>query len=360
MAVRLAGIEMSTAARVESFDALRRFRVALCKIAETIATCLAEAEAELQRTASWLTLEQHRYWKREGEKRAEAYTRAKSLLTRKKADKTVLQTSMSCVEEEKALALATRRLQEAQEKSANVKRWTRLLDQEAFAYKTVAQGLEQLVTVDVQVALAHLDNMLAALEQYAQVGGPAAQASVAPGADAEPSAEPTAYASVARPEAPGEAAPSTGAAEVAHLPDRQRRDAVAIQSLPADLRDVLAAFEVSAGVHEQSGPPQPPAAADKVILARAIDSRQRVCLARRGDVSPGDSGWYIGPVAEAPGELVAVSVAEVVTAQPGLATLLQLPAGCVVLFEAGRCTRVETEGRACGPPSVALDRSEPK
>jgi hypothetical protein len=45
---------MSGQARVESVDALKKFRAALCKFAETAAVGLDEAQTEIQRTRHWV------------------------------------------------------------------------------------------------------------------------------------------------------------------------------------------------------------------------------------------------------------------------------------------------------------------
>ena len=169
--------------RVESFAALQKFRTALCKCAERLAVGLDEADAELQRVDAWVKHDQAAYWKREGAKRAELYQRAKSDLARKKLQKTALGNRYSCVDEQKALARAERQLDEAKQKAANVRRWSRLLDEESFTYKAVAQGLGQAVALDLPNALAQLDNMLTALEAYADTATPQLQRSVADAGD---------------------------------------------------------------------------------------------------------------------------------------------------------------------------------
>lgn len=189
---------MARNARVESIEGLRKFRVALCKFAETVRAGLDETEAEVQRTSFWLKQEQYNYWKGQAAKRAELYARAKSELTRKKGQKTPLGGRYSCVEEEKALAAAERKLAEAKQKLANVQRWNRQLDDERYSTQGVILGMSQATEVDIPVALAQLDNMITALEAYATAGPPSAQRSVAATAAAATPASEAGAASMAR------------------------------------------------------------------------------------------------------------------------------------------------------------------
>jgi len=157
-------------AKVDSIDALKDLRVSLCKFADAIKAALEEAEGEIDRTAIWLKQDQNSYWKGQVRKYQELVTRAKIELNRKLHEKTPLGGRYSCVDEKKALAAAQRRCDEAELKLANVHRWARQLDQEAFTYKGVAQGLLQMVEADLPHALAQLDNMITALESYATSG----------------------------------------------------------------------------------------------------------------------------------------------------------------------------------------------
>jgi len=157
---------MSQFARVESVEALQEFRVSLCKFAEAVQTGLVEADAEISRAGHWLRQDRDLYWKAEARKRAELLNRAKIALSQKKHTKTPLGGRPSCVEEEKAFAVAQRRYEEAQTKLASIKRWSRQLDEETFQYRGQVQGLTQAIDSDVPNALARLDRMMEALEHY--------------------------------------------------------------------------------------------------------------------------------------------------------------------------------------------------
>ncbi len=325
---------MGETARVASFEALKRFRVALCRFADVVGASLDEAEAEVQRACNWVKGEQTGYWKKEGERRAEAFTRAKGALARKKAEKTPLGGRPSCVEEEKEFKRATARLEEAQRKQVNVRRWSRRIEEEAFTYQAVASGLGHAVAVDIPNALAQLDHMIAALEAYAASAAPEMQGSTAGGLEGVGMAASLEGESVAR-GAPGDreevesyrrlraAAPDAAAREplVPGLLDAAWRHPSGTATVPPPADAALLGLV-----------PVPVAAGDKVVVARDAARRGRLYLVRLEGVAAGDSGWFIGgvPPAEAV-ELQAVRVADLLAARPEFGPLLALPPGSLVV-----------------------------
>jgi hypothetical protein len=348
---------MSEQVRVESVDALKRFRVALCKFAETVKVGLDEAEAEIQRASLWLNQDQHRHWKRQTEKRTELYTRAKSDLNRKKAQKTALGARLSYVDEEKALAAAERQLEEAKQKLANVRRWTRLLDEESFSYKAAAQGMNLAVEADVPNGLARLDNMIAALEAYASSAPPSEQRSTVPTPIGEEIGLQEGPASMAR------AAPATpgSAAEVyqrlrAQTPSQVVRDATPIGATEFDWRKAdVADRSVQDVLGELDLARTPSAADDKIVVARRSWKHERIYLERVERMAAGDSGWYVGVVDDTEVDgYDAVRVADLLAGRPDLAAVVELPAGCLVVLDGARLEAVlDAQGTLLWPPAAA-------
>lgn len=342
---------MAERARVESVEALKKFRAALCKFAESVDSGLGEAEAEIQRTAHWLTHEQRNYWKRQLERRSEVYARAKGALNRKKMEKTPLGGRYSCVDEEKALAAAARRLEEAKQKQANVQRWSRVLDEESFTYRASTQGLSQATVVEIPTALAQLDNMVAAIEAYAVSTAPSEQRSTAPtaAADVRDAGE---SASMARATpAAHDAAAEASQRLRARTPDQSVRDEALLatpapptaqetespeETTPperaappvasgADLREVFARLDQAS---------TPAAADDRIVVARGAARYERIYLERIASAPAGDSGWYCGYADDT--EVAgydAVRVADFVAGRPELAPALELPVGCLVVLD---------------------------
>jgi hypothetical protein len=327
---------MGERAWVDSVEALMRFRAALCKFAEAVGIALGEAEAEIHRTSFWLKQEQQAYWKGQVDRRSELRARAKSALSRKRLQKTALGSKFSYVDEEKALAAAERQLEEARQKLANVRRWSRLLDEESSSYLGAAQNMSQAVDVDVPSALAQLDNMISALEAYASSGTPSEQRSTAPVPFADEFGRPEDYASVARPTPP----PSGGVPAAyqclrAQTPSREVRDGTPISEPqlewaesggPAlDLRDALADLDLACA---------PVAADDKIVMARGASQHQRTYLERVPSAAAGDSGWYFGFADETPVTgYDAVRIADFLAGRPDLAAALELPAGYLAVLD---------------------------
>lgn len=162
---------MSQSARVESLDDLRRFRGRLCEMADELRSAVYAADADVARASQWLSDTQARHWQRQVRIQTEDYGRARSVLRRKQGERTAMDARVSCVEEEKALQKAERRLAEAKEKLAAVRRWTRRLEEAIFGYQPLAQNLMSVLDVDVPRGLARLDEMGRALEAYLG-GGP--------------------------------------------------------------------------------------------------------------------------------------------------------------------------------------------
>ncbi len=340
---------MGETARVASFEALKRFRVALCRFGDVVGSSLDEAEAEIQRACNWVKGEQTGYWKKEGERRAEAFTRAKIALARKKAEKTALGGRPSCVEEEKEYKRATARLEESQRKQVNVRRWSRRIEEEAFAYQAVATGLSQAVAVDIPTALAQLDHMIAALEAYAASGAPEMQGSVAGGLEG-----------VALPLGPeGESVARSTPGDLDEVESFRR---LRVGTPDAADRAPLVPGLLDEAWRHPSGTVPPPspvdaamlglpavrvAAGDKVVLARGAARQGRIYLERLEGVGEGDSGWFIGGVPPAePPELEAVQVADFLAVRPEFEALLELPPGSLVVVNNGAVMAVfEGNGR---------------
>jgi hypothetical protein len=157
---------MAESARVESIEALQRFRAALSKFAETANVALADADGEVRRVMSWLEGEQDAHWRGEMRKRTEQVSRAMDAVRQKKLYKDSTGRQQSAVDEEKALAVAKRRLAEAEQKLANVRRYRGMLRKEMDQYKGSVQRLANAVQHDVPVAMGKLERMVVMLDAY--------------------------------------------------------------------------------------------------------------------------------------------------------------------------------------------------
>ena len=87
----------------------------------------------------------------------------------KKLYKDATGSRQSAVEEEKALALAQKRLTEAEHKVVAVRRSTAQLQKDYHVYKGAVQRFTTAVEVDVPKAAVHLDNLVEALHAYVAI-----------------------------------------------------------------------------------------------------------------------------------------------------------------------------------------------
>src|SRR3954471_5648039 len=158
---------MSGYARVENSDALKEFRTRLIKFAEIAQVALADAEGEVQRMLVWLETEANTFWSGQIRKRHEAVEKCKEAVRAKKLFKSPTGSTQSAVEEEKQLRMAQKRLEEAEEKLKNVRRYTPRLQKEISIYKGGVQRLSTTVSSDIPMAIGRLDRMIAAIEAYA-------------------------------------------------------------------------------------------------------------------------------------------------------------------------------------------------
>jgi hypothetical protein len=157
---------MSEGARVEDVELLRAMRAAMFKFADAANIALADAEAEAQQALVWLETEQRQHWQTQVRKATEAVARAADAVRMKKIYKDSSGRQSSAVDEEKALALAKRRLEEAEHKLEAVRRAIPRLKRELLLYKGQTQRLATTVQSEIPVAAASLDRMVRSLEGY--------------------------------------------------------------------------------------------------------------------------------------------------------------------------------------------------
>jgi hypothetical protein len=338
---------------VESFEALKRLRAALCRFAETVGAGLGEADASLQRERNWVNLAQPGYWTAEAKKRSEVLAKAKIALAGKKFETTPLGGRPSCVEEEKALARAVRRVEEAEQKLANLHHWRRRFDEEFFTYQGVASGMSQSLAADIPKALARLDNMLSALEAYAVSAAPGMQGSMAAGAAAL--GQDGEAGSMARPAAPLPRELAEYKRLRTQTPPAEARDAVPISEIDENSRPADQPQPTWPTLLERLSCERVPVAAeDKVVLARGAVQAERLYLERQATAA-GESGWFVGRVDEvAAPEYDAACVADVLAVRPDLALLFELPPGYLVVLDGAELEAVlDTDDNRLWPAAQA-------
>jgi hypothetical protein len=163
---------MSQSAQVQSIDALKAFREALCTFGVDAQAALCSAESEIRRVLDFLHAQQQ-YWQHQVREREEEVTRAKTVLIQRRWGHTEGK-GPGTTEAEMALRKAKYRLQEAEEKVQAVRRWLQQLPQPLLEYEGHARQLSGWLESDLRQGLAVLDQKLDALDAYVHLGaGPA-------------------------------------------------------------------------------------------------------------------------------------------------------------------------------------------
>lgn len=158
-----------SSARVQSIDALKDFRVVLCKFSETARSVLGDVESELGKILNWLETEQPAYWQGQIRHRTEFVAKAKQAVLIKKFTRHVDGTQGSAIEEEKALKIAQARLEEASLKLDFVHRYARELQKEILLYKGQVQRFSTVIGTEIPRAVNLLDRLATTLDAYLAV-----------------------------------------------------------------------------------------------------------------------------------------------------------------------------------------------
>jgi hypothetical protein len=319
---------MSGYARIDNVDALREFRTRLIKFAEVAQVALADAEGEMQRVLVWLETEANTYWSGQIRKRHEAVEKAKDAVRQKKLFKSPTGSTQSAVEEEKMLRMAQKKLEEAEEKLKNVRRYTPRLQKEISIYKGGVQRLSTTVSSDIPTAIGRLDRMVAAVEAYAAL-------SVSGGGGDDAAGQ--LFANMAR--ALGEMGPAGPAA-----PDYKplRGKTAGLDRKAAEAGDVRLESWTIPPLHEQTRElfgkiavqRVPVDEAARVIVEDGAWQAEKVYLERVAG-EDGDSGWFLGRADGTDGERkLAMPVGDLLQVRQDLKEAMTLPAGYLVVLDA--------------------------
>lgn len=306
-------------ARVDSFDALNLFKAALWKFQESATIALGDAESELHRVQMWLETEQQSFWQGQIRKRQEIVSRCKEAVRMKKVFKDSTGRQQSAMDEEKALKTAQARLEEAEQKLAYTRKWSRAIQKEIEMYKGGVARFATDVQGEIPAAAGHLEKLLNKLDAYV-----AAQTGSGDGA-ALPASTLASEPSMAR----GGAALLSGS-ELTRLreagPTVEQRDTAplvsvlsfGIPSIPEDQVSAIASLPA----------PRQPIADDAMVYVSQAVRPQAPAAARRADF-----GWFVAP-ADAPASSAweAIRIDDLLRNRPNWRDLLTLAEGFSVIM----------------------------
>lgn len=166
---------MAQSANVQSIAALKAFRSSLIKFAEAVDLSLAEADAELEWTLTYLKSDRYRFWKAQVFACREKATEARLALKRRRIfERAVQGTPSSCIDEIKALKKAERRLEIAERTYKRLRHWLVELDLEKTRFKGANQKMRETAEGRIPRAITQLDRWVDALESYIHLAPPTA------------------------------------------------------------------------------------------------------------------------------------------------------------------------------------------
>jgi hypothetical protein len=329
---------MGRFAKVGSVDTLRELRSHLCTFAHIAGSSLEEANSDIQRTLIWLKQDRYRYWKVEARKRQEQYGRAKLELKRKQdLETSPLGGTYSFIDEKKAVAVAQRAWEEAEQKLQNIQRWVPQLEREAFAFQGISQGLMELVDVEVPNSCALLDRMIDSLEAYLKLAPEAAAPDSGTGSLAEGMTEGEGISSMTRSIDSLQSKPEIDFVKLRKMVlfGDMRKDLPLEETVPTwlgarmgiDVHNAIKAMGKEVPREKVSGDA-------KVVIADLVEASGPYFLVHGEAAELGDSGWYISAVKE--GKKTghrAVRVGKLLQQRSDLEEILRLPMGTLVVIE---------------------------
>jgi len=157
---------MGQFANVTSIEAIQALRTALRKFEAGARDGLETLVLEVRRAVDWIENERRRYWPAQVRRASERLVAARNELDRCRltfgSDE-----APSCYEQQQAFERAKRRLRWCEEKVRVTKRWARIVQQEVSDFEGQVAQLNNLLDSDVPRAVAALERMVRALDNYA-------------------------------------------------------------------------------------------------------------------------------------------------------------------------------------------------
>jgi hypothetical protein len=162
---------MPQQAQVTSVEAIQAFRSQLVVYLAAMRPGLDEITSEVLRTRSWLEDDRRRYWLQEQRTRSRKLEDAKQELF----NVSMSQMGGAASFQQMAVQRAQRSLREVEDKLAVLKKWDRELDNKTGPLVKQMEQLHGFLTVEMERAVAYLDQAIRALDAYRSVSQPAAE-----------------------------------------------------------------------------------------------------------------------------------------------------------------------------------------
>ena len=158
---------MKQRAKITSFDALVAFRTGLLEFDDDAQTALEAMMLEMRKAVEWIEHDRSQYWPAQVRLASDTVAQARTDLDR--CEMAVRPDERNpCTEQKKRLALSKRRLRQCEQKVETVRHWRRLLNHEFTEFQGRVSKLSGFLETELPPAVATLERLLNALENYAQ------------------------------------------------------------------------------------------------------------------------------------------------------------------------------------------------
>ncbi len=324
---------MSRSARIESIEALKELRTFLCNFGRKISVALDEADFDIRRTVDWLKNNRRPYWKKEVRTRQEQLVRAKLELKRKQ----LFEKSPGHYfpDEKKAVAVAQRRFDEAEDKFNKVRSWLPKLEKESYTCRVSLQALSNLIQIDLPNRRAQIDEMICALESYVSLSAPL------------PAGSDVSVKLNAGDEVPAFAKTADDMERASTDVERlcrelRRRHPVKDLALevgtekpsPNQFKNLTVSDEILEIVKENKKDTSSFCRDDSIVFDRSIEKCDFIYLENLTVAEDTEIKWYVGPVkAEATASYSVCKISDFLKSCPAIEDILSLPEGWLVVLK---------------------------
>jgi hypothetical protein len=156
---------MAETANITSVEAITAFRAALIVYLGKVRPLLEELGGEIIRTRQWLESDQRLHWEHQFRLRSRKLEEARAELFNARLSKLQEGSALHLM----AVQRAERAVRECESKLNVIRKWTRNLEPSTAPLVKQAEQLQTFLTTDMTRGVAHLDNVIRALENYAGV-----------------------------------------------------------------------------------------------------------------------------------------------------------------------------------------------
>lgn len=163
---------MSRFARVTSIGVLQLTQASLQKFRSEAAAAIDDLAGEVRRMSEWIHHDRKEYWALEQRKSWEAVTQARIQLQQARTARRMVGHEPSCIDEERALERAKRRLETAEQKVRAVQHWTHVIDRAVDEFQQSRTKFTMWLDVDLLKAVAVLNRLSETLDDYVSLEAP--------------------------------------------------------------------------------------------------------------------------------------------------------------------------------------------